>query len=590
MSLVDRVYPEIVRDMLTTLTGGITGEVHPVVYAGDDAVAPEPIVLTRRPVQRVSFLSGSIAGRDNKLVPFVFGLNDYELFASSSASPDALDAIRFLPFGRRPAKGTDVIINYYPRNAAATALTDVQVGSVARTLLESVAREIAALYAQVNLAYDAAFLDTATGASLDRVVALLGFRRLRAGRAAGFATFTRRAGSPGDITIPAGTPITDAEDKIRYETSENYLMRSGESTALVRIRGAAEATPVIEANKLTVIARLVAGLSEVTNEHETTRATDDESDEDLRLRARDALTAVDKGTLEALRHGLLQLEDVRDVRIEEMPNDVAGEINLVLSLSPGADQDRVTDRIEELRPAGVHVTWKQDDLKLQARLRLTLAGSSLPVDTMQNVESGAVQTLVKAIAARNIGEKVRIKPLVAALLADTRIADVTLELGVKDESLSATNDVAVPAGKAASLTASDISVQPSVFEAAPAGMTRLDVTARMGVSLITGTNIDQARNAIRAKLETFLGALTAGRTVDTQALLLALRDDSKYAINAQTLLVTIGSGSESAMVALNGASFTVKADQQFQLGTFVVDERETIPLFISIIDNDGLQL
>src|SRR4051812_6769395 len=222
MSLVDRFYPEVARDMLTTLTGGIAGEEHVVAYTIGEVPMPEPIVLLRRPVQRVSSVSGEMENAGGKPLPFVFGLNDYEL---------AGDAIQFLPFGRHPAKSSKVVVNYYPRNAAATAITDVHVGSVARTLIESVAKEIAALYAQVNLAYDAAFADTATGASLDRVVALLGLRRIRAGRAAGTAIFTRRAGTPGDITIPAGTPVTDSEDKIRYETTETYLMRTGESTA-----------------------------------------------------------------------------------------------------------------------------------------------------------------------------------------------------------------------------------------------------------------------------------------------------------------------------------------------------------------------
>jgi hypothetical protein len=566
MSLVDRLYPDIARDMLTTVTGGIAAEKHTVAYTADEVPMPVPVVLKRRPVQRVSSLEGVIETADGSTQKFVFGLNDYELASSNPSAPDALDAIRFLPFGRRPAKGSTLVVNYYPRNAEPTVLTDVQVGSVVRTLLESVAKEMASLYAQVNLAYDAAFLDTATGASLDRVVALLGIRRLRAGRTTGYATFTRRIGTPGDITIPAGTPITDGQDAVRYETTETHLMFGGESTAQVRIRGASESTPVVEANTLTVISRLVAGLSEVTNERATTRASEDESDEDLRLRARGALTAVDKGTVEALRHGLLQLEDVRDVQIEEMPDDIAGEVRLKLSLAPDAKETRIDDRIEELRPAGVRVRWTKTSVKLRAKLKLILAGSALPATEVDALKETARKALVKAVNARGIGETVRIQPLIAALLGDPRVVDVKLELGRQDLGTMGTSDVKVDPGTAASLAEEDIdSPLTHEFDQPAGGKTRVDVTVQMAVTLVPTVTLAKAEADLRVKLETYLAGLSAGTVVDAPSVLLALRDDTQYGIDPLTLGVLFAAGAEGVLVTSNGVSFTVKSEQQFVL-------------------------
>ncbi len=172
MSLVDRTYPDVVRDLLTTLTAGVVAETHQIVYAPDEL---PKIILEQRPIKRVSFVSGYIPGKTGSAGPvkYVFGLTDYEV-ASSTNSADTLDSIRFLPFGKRPVSGTTVTINYYPRTAAPSVITDVNVGSVARTLLEAVAKEIASVYAQLNIAYDSGFVETATGSALDRVVALLG--------------------------------------------------------------------------------------------------------------------------------------------------------------------------------------------------------------------------------------------------------------------------------------------------------------------------------------------------------------------------------------------------------------------------------
>ena len=53
MSFLDRTYPDIVRDVLTTLTQGVAAETHTVAYDPNarPLVVPD-IVLARRPVRR----------------------------------------------------------------------------------------------------------------------------------------------------------------------------------------------------------------------------------------------------------------------------------------------------------------------------------------------------------------------------------------------------------------------------------------------------------------------------------------------------------------------------------------------------------
>lgn len=577
MSFVNRTYPDIVQDMLTVLTGGIASEAHSIVYDPPPVPVVLPrVLLTRRPVARVSFVKGFIAGRtaDDPPVPYVFGLNDYELI-SSTGDPNALDTLRFLPFGRRPAGDTTLLINYYPRSAQKTPITDVNVGSVARTMLETVAKELGSLYAQLDIAYDSGFVETAKGAALDRVVALLGYSRFRAGRPVGVVTFSRRPGSTGEITIPAGTPVTDTQDKIRYETVDTHLMHSEESIAQVRVRGATEATAVVPPKTLTVIARAVAGLSAVTNEQATTRASDDESDDDLRLRVRGALTAADKGTIPALRFGLLQMDEVRDVTITEMPNGVPGEIAITLSLANGATEipEKVKARIEQLRPAGINVLppQKANAAQFAAKVKFLLAGSTLPSNEIIRLQNAARDTLVKAIRAKDIGQPVRIKPLVAALLNDSRVVDVTLTIGEKGQP-PATGDVSVPAGTVVELDPQDVTFEPPAFEAAPTApaATVFDVAATLSVSTIAGITVNDARVAIRRKLETLFGSVKAGDTIDAQRLLDAMRDDGKYVVDAAAMLVAIGGNGTAVPVRQGGPVFHVAANQAFNVAAVEV--------------------
>lgn len=577
MSFVDRRYPDIVRDLLTNLTQGVSSELHRVAYNPDERPLQVPdIVLSRRPVKRVSVVEGFIAGAapSDPPVPFTFSLNDYEL-VSSPADPEDLSTLRFLPFGKKPAPDTDVRVNYYPRTTDPAPITDLNVGSVARTLLEAFAKEQAMLYAQLNLAYDSAFVETATGSSLDRVVALLGYKRFRAGRPVGTVLFTRRAGAVGEITIPAGTPITDSADKVRYETVESRLMRAGETTAEVAVRGASENAPPVDAKALTVIQRAIAGLDTVVNERPTSRATEDESDIELRARARDALMASNKGTVGALRNGLLQLPEVRDVKVIEMPNGVAGEVAIHVSLAPGvaAPGDdlppAVLDRIEELRPAGIRVIRaKAAGTDLTAKVQLTLAGSQLPQAEISALQNQVKKTLVAEIAKRGVGDKIRIKPLVAAVLQDDRVVDADIALAEKNGvAPGASADFEPAPGAAVQLDSADIAFEPPAFDQPlPAGQTlAVDVNAKIAVLLQSGVSAEQARALLTTKLKSAFASVPADTSVDVDFLLNALRDDANYSLDPMKLQVTLSSAQQFARITQGSGAFRVLATHRFEV-------------------------
>ena len=57
--------------------------------------------------------------------------------------------------------------------------SDLNVGNVTRTLAEATARELAKLYGQLMEVYASAFVDTATGASLDCVAGIGGVEQVR---------------------------------------------------------------------------------------------------------------------------------------------------------------------------------------------------------------------------------------------------------------------------------------------------------------------------------------------------------------------------------------------------------------------------
>ena len=579
VSFVDRLYPDIVRDVLTNLTQGVTRELHRVSYnlLARPLQVPD-IVLLRRPVKRVSLVSGLVepARPGDQLLPYTFTLNDYELVADPS-DPSDVSLIRFLTFGKKPATDTDVSVNYYPRNTDPTPLTDLNVGSVTRTVLEAVSKELALLYAQLNLVYDSAFLETATGASLERVVALLGYQRFRAGRPVGSVTFSRRAGAIGSITIPAGTPITDSADKIRYETIETRAMLAGEATAQIAVRGSSDITPVVDTGVLTVVQRAIAGLDNVTNERPTTRASDDETDEQLRARARDALLASNKGTVSAIEHGLLQLPEVRSVSLVEMPNGVPGEIKLSIDLMQpgvgGALPRAVLDRIEELRPAGIRIVRDSAaSIALQAKMQLTLAGSSMAPADIAQVHSLAQSTLVSEVRKKGVGEKLRNRALTAAILRDERIVDAVLTFSVLGgQAGTPSADFEPDASSSVQLLDSDVAFEADAFDKAlSAGDTiSVEVRASMVTQALAGVPIAQVKTEIQTRLNAFFENLKSG-SVDSNILLTALRNDTQYAIDPLKLQVTLSTVDQFVVIAQGGATFTVQPQQMFTVASVEV--------------------
>jgi uncharacterized phage protein gp47/JayE len=96
-----------------------------------------------------------------------------------------------------------------------TALSDINVGSVLRTLVESVSREIEFLYEEMEGVYDSAFIDTAKADALDLVVSILGIKRKEPTRAMGEVTFIRD-------TPPAETTNSDV---ILYDGRDVYDLK-----------------------------------------------------------------------------------------------------------------------------------------------------------------------------------------------------------------------------------------------------------------------------------------------------------------------------------------------------------------------------
>src|SRR6478672_10300584 len=95
-------------------------------------------------------------------------------------------------------------------------LTDINTGSVLRTFVESMSREIELLYEEMDQVYQAGFIDTATGPALDLVVSMLGIKRKSSTNANGLVTFWK----------DSDPPEINASESILYDGRESYELKA----------------------------------------------------------------------------------------------------------------------------------------------------------------------------------------------------------------------------------------------------------------------------------------------------------------------------------------------------------------------------
>ena len=100
--------------------------------------------------------------------------------------------------------------------------------------------------------------------------------------------------------------------------------------------------------------------------------------------------------------------------------------------------------------------------------------------------------------------------------------------------------------------------------------TAVEVRASIGAKILPGVAIDDAKATLSSRLTTYFAGVRAGTAIDADALLTALREETKYAIDPLKLQVSISAGDQFAIVAQGGAAFQVLPGQVFTVASVEV--------------------
>jgi len=457
MSFAAEPYGTFVEDLLANLTGGVSR----VRFTYVDDELPFRLAdheLVRPASMRVHGIS------DGAFTEFAGG-RDFQVAQDGTISWAGSNGFN-PPGALLPDAGTDVWVGFdrLP-GGPPPLLNDRNPGSVLRTLAESFAREFAVLSQQLDLVYDAAFVDTATGRDLDQVAALVGLERRGATHAVGEVVFRRSTPAPAEITIPAGTLVsTAAAPNVTVETTDTVSLRRGTFSAAAPVRAMASGPEGVAAERrLAVVHRPIFGVEEALNPEPMSFGAGSESDEVLRSRVRRALDAGGRSTVGAIRGALASLEGIReqDVLVQEDHLTSPGLVNVTVAAEVTETTAILASRLlEDHRPAGVRIvhnlpapttplpTLAEDTggggdgpvgekilttpdafVSMIAKLVLTPADLQLSEERRQRLSDEAQAALLNAVGVVGPGEPVVYNRLVAAVMAVDGVLDAVLDIG-----------------------------------------------------------------------------------------------------------------------------------------------------------------
>ena len=198
-----------------------------------------------------------------------------------------------------------IVADMLAKIAARTKLTNFNVGSVVRTLVEILGSAIADLGDLTLACLKAGFIATATGYWLDLKAREFGVVRHPAKRAEGVVYFVRAVPRDENITIPAGTIVSTLKDPdgkaYRYVTQSGVVLVAGTSEIAAPILAqSAGASYNVGPGSIKKTVVHIRGVDSVENRSDwiTSEGTDQETDESLRRRAFLAWEELTQGSTE----------------------------------------------------------------------------------------------------------------------------------------------------------------------------------------------------------------------------------------------------------------------------------------------------
>ncbi|MEM9549865.1 MAG: hypothetical protein AAGA05_01750 [Pseudomonadota bacterium] len=511
--LIQRNFGEVSNDILTSLVGGVVNE--PIIFDLKSDLYP-----LAQAAEGIRMLTGQIDDKTSN--------HTFENGIDYVYEPD-LGSVEWLEGGARPIDGSTFFVDYLPLDAL-SPITDINIGSVARTLSQAVAREIATLYEQLNETYRAGFVDSASGAALDQVVAILGLNRKGGDFASGLVTFFRDAGVVGDVTIASGTKLTAQNGAVTFETTQQRTLQRGQARIDVPVRAGVDfpgEAGQVGPGEIDTQLRPLAGISRVSNTEPTIFGAAPETDTELRARAKAELYKLGNATLPSLdasvRESFAVLTEYWDPNAPIARRTSPGSVTLLVESEPER-LDTLAAAVNNQRAAGIAARIVARYVFVTPRIVTKIKGglTSAGKAKVAGEIIAAIQTLVDPLTTGD--------PLMGDALLD---------------AVKAVDDV------------DDAQIVDLYVFRTDATPTRAETVTEALTTFIAG-NPPQEETALRAELDALLFGLETGAPTGRR-------------IPDRGLILTADGSAPATDSDIENATFQVKAEVEGEPGWIVLD-------------------
>jgi len=128
----------------------------------------------------------------------------------------------------KPDEKSIFILSYFFEKTS--GLSDTNPGSILRTLVEGISKELELLYQDMDGIYESGFIETASGRSLDMVVSLLGIVRKPSTKSSGQVTFSR-------LTPPEEVQTEDVYIYEKSNTKASFTLKNKNIARIISVEG-----------------------------------------------------------------------------------------------------------------------------------------------------------------------------------------------------------------------------------------------------------------------------------------------------------------------------------------------------------------
>lgn len=318
-------------------------------------------------------------------------------------------------------------------------VTDFNEGSVAHTILDTVARLTERAYIAIRQGYNEVL----------KIMpyTIFGMEKKSGVKASGTVVFSREKALNAATTIPKGTKVSG--NGLTFETTESGTIAAGAVSS-----GAVAASPEdtgsdynVEAGVISSIDTTVpADVVEVTNPSAFTGGTDEETDTEFEARFTQYINSLSGTSAAAVKNAALGVNAVRSVSVldHRPPEDDIYNLSVYIDDGSGAASDELVEEVREaiegdgtdanpghLAP-GVNMRVLTPT-PVPVNVKITVTVSSADADTANTEIEAAVLEYINALT---IGESCLVAEIIARVMDLSYVKDIAVSLPTANVSIS----------------------------------------------------------------------------------------------------------------------------------------------------------